>query len=78
MAAVPVKHPDEARVPAKGGRRGEGGGVVVPPEAAGAAKGGQAGRGREPGAAEGEDAPAGAEDLVEGVHVGAGRHDGGG
>ena len=66
---VPVEQPDEPRVSPEGARRRQGRGVVVAPEPAGAAKSGQAGRGREAGPTEREDAPAGAEGGVEVVHV---------
>lgn len=74
MATVTIEQPDEARVGAKGAHGGELRGLIIAPEATGAAESRQAGGGRESGAAEGEDTFAGAEDLVEGLDVVVRRH----
>lgn len=72
VSAVAVELPDEGGVVVEGVGRGEGGGVVASPEAAGAAEGGEAGGGGEAGAEEGEDVSGGLEVGGEGLEVGRG------
>lgn len=69
MSSVSVEQPHQTRVGPEGAHGGERGGIVVPPESAGAAEGWQAGGGGEAGPTEGEDAARGAEGGVEGLNV---------
>lgn len=69
MPAVGVEEPNHARVGPEGPHGGQAGGIVVAPISAGAAEGGQAGRGRETGPTEGEYPAAGPKRLVEGLDV---------
>lgn len=77
MPAIGVEQPDHARVRPEGPHGGQAGGIVVAPISAGAAEGGQTGRGRETGPTEGEHPAAGPKRLVESLDVVVRGHDAG-
>lgn len=74
VSSVTIEQPDKTGIGHECSHGGELGGIVIPPVTSGAAKGGQSRRGGQARPAEGEDASAGSQSLLEGLYVVMRRH----